>query len=89
VNIGTIATALLYPVSITANPQATMMRSDAAAAKVRNELNRAFDKTRAELDRIEILAAGLAAFNAPIPEYEPTFHHLHRLNLTKHELSSD
>lgn len=65
------------------------METDAAVAKVRNELYRAFDKTRAELDRIEILAAGLAAFNAPIPEYEPTFHHLQRLNLTKHELPSD
>ena len=43
------------------------MEKDAAAAKVRNELYRAFDRTRAELDRIEILAAGLAAFNAPIP----------------------
>ena len=65
------------------------MKSDAAVTKVRNELYRAFDKTRTELDRIEILAADLAAFNAPIPEYEPTFHHLHRLNLTKHELPSD
>jgi len=65
------------------------METDAAVAKVRNELYRALDKTRAELDRIEILAAGLAAFNAPIPEYEPTFHHLHRLNLTEHELPSD
>ena len=66
-----------------------MMEKDAAVAKVRNELYRAFDKTRAELDRIEILAAGLAAFNAPIPEYEPTFHHLRRLDLSKHELPSD
>ncbi len=65
------------------------METDAVIAKVRNELNRAFDKTRAELDRIEILAAGLAAFNAPIPEYEPTFHHLRRLNLGAHELPSD
>jgi hypothetical protein len=65
------------------------MEADAAAAKVRKELYRAFDKTRAELDRIEILAAGLAAFHAPIPDYEPTFHHLRRLDLSKHELPSD
>jgi hypothetical protein len=65
------------------------MEKDAAITKVRNELYRAFDKTRTELDRIEILAAGLAAFNAPIPDYEPTFHHLHRLDLSEHELPSD
>ncbi len=65
------------------------MESEAAISKVRNELFRAFDKTRADLDRIELLAAGLAAFNAPIPDYEPTFHHLRRLNLTVHELPSD
>ncbi|HEY6023501.1 MAG TPA: hypothetical protein VIV34_04905 [Pseudolabrys sp.] len=66
-----------------------MMETDAAVARVRTELDRAFEKTRAELDRIEILAAGLAAFNMPIPEYEPTFHHLRRSNLTQHELPSD
>jgi len=38
-----------------------------AITKVRDELDRAFDRTRAELDRVEILAAGLAAFNAPFP----------------------
>ena len=65
------------------------METDAAVAKVRNELYRAFGKTRAELDRIEILAAGLAAFNAPVPDYEPTFHHMRRLDLSKHELPSD
>ena len=42
-----------------------------------------------ELDRIELLAAGLAAFNTPIPSYEPTFRHLPQLNLTVHELASD
>ncbi len=65
------------------------MEKDAAVARVTNELYRAFDKTRAELDRIEILAAGLAAFNAPIPDYEPTFHHLRRLDPSKHELPPD
>lgn len=65
------------------------MESEAAITKVRNELFRAFDKTRADLDRVEILAAGLAAFNAPIPNYEPTFHHLRRLSLRAHELTSD
>ena len=65
------------------------MAAEPAIAKVKDELNRAFDRTRAELDRVEILAAGLAAFNTPIPGYEPTFRHLHRLNLSSHELPSD
>lgn len=65
------------------------MATDAAIDRVKKKLNRAFDKIRAELDRIEILAAGLAAFNAPVPSYEPTFHHLHQLNLSAHELPSD
>jgi hypothetical protein len=49
------------------------MATDAAIDQVRRELDRAFDRTRADLDRIEILAAGLAAFSAPIPAYEPQF----------------
>jgi hypothetical protein len=65
------------------------MGTEAAIEQVKKELLRAFDNTRAELDRIEILAAGLAAFNAPIPGYEPTFRHLPQLNLNAHELASD
>jgi hypothetical protein len=49
------------------------MRADPATTKVKNELYRALDRTRAELDRVEILAAGLAAFDAPIPGCDPTF----------------
>jgi hypothetical protein len=56
---------------------------------VKSELRRAFEKTRADLDRIEILAAGLAAFSAPIPNYEPRFQLLRRLTLNVHELTSD
>ena len=47
------------------------MDTDAAIDQVRRELDRAFDRTRVDLDRIEILTAGLAAFSAPIPAYEP------------------
>jgi hypothetical protein len=65
------------------------MGTEAAIEQVKKELLRAFDNTRAELVRIEILAAGLAAFNAPIPGYEPTFRHLPQLNLNAHELASD
>jgi hypothetical protein len=65
------------------------METDAAIERVKKQLLRAFDNTRAELDRIEILAAGLAAFNAPVPGYEPTFRHLPQINLSAHEIASD
>ncbi len=65
------------------------MGTDAAIDRVKKQLLLAFDNTRAELDRIEILAAALAGFNAPIPNYEPTFRHLPQLNLNVHELASD
>ena len=65
------------------------MATDAAMDQVRRELDRAFDRTRADLDRIEILAAGLAAFSAPIPVYEPQFKHLRRVTVKAQELTSD
>jgi len=65
------------------------MATDAAIDRIKDELNRAFEKTRVDLDRIEILAAGLAAFNAPVPGYEPRFRHLQRVTLNAQELSSD
>jgi hypothetical protein len=65
------------------------MGTDATTDRIKKELLRAFDNTRAELDRIEILAAGLAAFNAPIPVYEPAFRHLPQLTLNAHELAAD
>ncbi|HVQ82289.1 MAG: hypothetical protein WBE94_25820 [Pseudolabrys sp.] len=64
------------------------MSTDAAVDQVKNDLKRAFEMTRADLERVEILAAGLAAFSAPIPSYEPRFHHLRRPNLNARELSS-
>ncbi|MGB8577408.1 MAG: hypothetical protein WCD56_12670 [Pseudolabrys sp.] len=65
------------------------MATDAAIDRMKSELSRVFEKTRADLDRIEILAAGLAAFSAPIPNYEPRFQHVRRLTLSAHELTSD
>jgi hypothetical protein len=65
------------------------MSTDAAVDRMKSELNRAFEKTRAELERIEILAAGLAAFSKPVPGYEPRFRHLRPLSSSAHELPSD
>ncbi len=64
------------------------MSTDAAIDRVKSELSLAFDRTHADLERIEILAAGLAAFSTPIPPYEPRFQHLRRPNLSAHELPS-
>jgi hypothetical protein len=65
------------------------MSTDAAIDRVRNELNRAFDRTHADLERVEILAAGLTAFSTPIPPYEPRFHHPQRPDPSTHELPSN
>lgn len=66
-----------------------VMATDAAVDRVKSELDRAFDRTRADLERVEILAAGLAAFSLPIPTYEPRFRHLRRPNLGEHELPAN
>jgi hypothetical protein len=65
-----------------------VMAMDVAIDRIRSELYRAFEKTRADLDRVEILAAGLAAFEEPVPSYEPWFQHL-RLHPKPQELTSD
>jgi hypothetical protein len=41
---------------------------------------------RADLDRVEILAAALSAFSRPIPNYEPDFRHLDHMTLSAHKL---
>lgn len=65
------------------------MATDAAIDWVKNELDRTFEKTRSDLNRIEILAAALSAFSAPIPCYEPRFQHLRRSTVKAQELTSD
>ena len=39
-----------------------------------------------DFERIEILAAALAAFNRPVPDYEPMFRHLGHAALGEHDL---
>lgn len=51
-----------------------------------NELQRTLDNMGSELARVELLAAILNGLSRPVPEYEPRFHHLGRLCLTRHEL---
>ena len=55
---------------------------------VKRELDRVIDTMRRELDRVEILAVALGAFSAPVPDYEPRFHHFGGLTAGA-ELSGD
>jgi hypothetical protein len=62
--------------------------NDISTDRVKRELHRALEDTRADLDRVEIWSAGLYAFSRPIPEYQPSFQHLNR-PLGAHEIDSD
>lgn len=57
-----------------------------AADRLKREIHRALDRIRVELNRIELLSAGLAAFGKPVPDYEPAFRHLHHVPATAFEL---
>jgi hypothetical protein len=59
-----------------------------ASDKLRNDMRRVLSDLHAELDRVELLAVALDAFSAPVPDYEPVFHHLAppARALGKHEL---
>jgi len=65
------------------------MATDVALDRLRSDLDRAVEKIRVNLDRIEMLVAGLAAFNAPIPGYEPRFQHLLPQTTKVQELTAD
>jgi hypothetical protein len=57
-----------------------------ASEKLRNDMQRALCNVHAELERIEILAAALDALSGPVPDYEPSFHHLNLRELDRFEL---
>jgi hypothetical protein len=63
------------------------MPTEKAIDRVRRELYRVLNHMHADLDRIEILAAALGAFDRPVPDYEPGFQHMRQnQTLTAHEL---
>jgi hypothetical protein len=57
-----------------------------AMERLKQDLGGALRNVRAELERVEILAAALYGFSAPIPDYEPTFRHSAPAQLNSHEL---
>ena len=65
------------------------MAPENATDHLKRELSRAVEALKADLDRVELLAAALSAFHRPIPEYEPTFKHSQRMGLSVHELGGN
>lgn len=59
-----------------------------AGDRLKRELQRAVERIRAELDKIEILSAAMSAFSQPVPDYEPRFHHLRHVMANAHEFNS-
>jgi hypothetical protein len=57
-----------------------------ATDRIKRDMHRAVDRIRVELNRIEILSAALAAFNMPVPDYEPGFRHMRFATATAFEL---
>ena len=62
------------------------MQNIAPTERIKGQLHRAIDDMRDDFARIELLAAALDIFSQPVPDYEPTFHHLHPTGLRAHEL---
>ncbi len=46
-----------------------------AKKRLKQDLQEALHRMRAELERVEILVAALGAFARPIPDYKAKFHH--------------
>jgi hypothetical protein len=63
------------------------MAAEGAMDRMQRELVRAVEDLRTDIDRVELLTAALNAFNRPIPEYEPSFHHMARSDLGAYEMS--
>ena len=55
---------------------------------MKRELHATVERIRAELDKIDILSAAMAAFSKPVPDYEPGFRHLRHVTASALELNS-
>ena len=62
--------------------------TDSAGDRLKRELQRAVERIRTELDKIDILSAAMAAFSKPVPEYEPGFRHMRHVTASALELNS-
>lgn len=59
-----------------------------ASEQLKRELQRAVERIRVELDKIEILSVAMAAFSKPVPDYEPGFRHMRHVTASALELNS-
>jgi hypothetical protein len=57
-----------------------------ASDKLRHDLKCTLANVHVELERIDILTAALEAFSRPVPDYEPSFHHLNLRELDRFAL---
>lgn len=64
------------------------MAPDNDIVRLEQQLNSVVEHMGGDLDRVELLAAALSAFNRPVPDYEPRFRHLRDVPLDDYELSS-
>jgi hypothetical protein len=48
-----------------------------ARERLTQDLQAALRRMRAELDRVELLAAALGAFSRPVPDYRQRLHYFH------------
>jgi hypothetical protein len=62
------------------------MTDEAATDRITRGLHVAIETMRSDLDRVELLAAALNIFGAPVPDYEPRFRYPHRAPLSGYEL---
>jgi hypothetical protein len=59
-----------------------------ATDRLKRELQRAVERIRVELDKIDLLSGSMAAFSKPVPDYEPGFRHLRHVTASALELNS-
>lgn len=62
--------------------------TESGGDRLKRELQRAVERIRTELDKIDILSAAMAAFAKPVPEYEPGFRHMRHVTASVLELNS-
>lgn len=71
-------------------PQKNASQSGSAPAEgLLYEMHRAVDTIGRELEKLEILAAAMAAFSQPVPNYEYGFQHLRHQTASATELRNN
>lgn len=64
-------------------------RGTASIENLKREMNRALERIMRDLDRLDILAAAMAGFSRPVPDYEYGFQHLRHQTARATELRNN